>query len=119
MTTLNGSFEVTSWDETTYRERDGRRLTRASHSRWTSTLLISHTDLARCDAGSIGPTLRTIRRADVDRSQADSCMRIIAASARGGHYTACNERGGQAAAGRAVTESAPASVIRERVVTPD
>jgi Protein of unknown function (DUF3224) len=32
MTTLNGSFEVTSWVETTYRERDGRRLTRASVS---------------------------------------------------------------------------------------
>jgi|GEM_PF-5537379 len=32
MTTLNGSFEVTSWDETTYRERDDRRQTRASVS---------------------------------------------------------------------------------------
>ena len=30
MTTLNGSFEVTSWDERAYDERDGRRLTKAS-----------------------------------------------------------------------------------------
>ena len=29
MTTLNGSFEVLSWDETAYDERDGRRLTKA------------------------------------------------------------------------------------------
>src|SRR5690242_4150875 len=32
MTTLNASFEVTPWGETTYRERDGRRLTTASAS---------------------------------------------------------------------------------------
>ena len=30
VTTLNGSFELVSWDETTYDERDGRRLTKAS-----------------------------------------------------------------------------------------
>ena len=30
MTTLNGSFEVESWDESPYDERDNRRLTRAS-----------------------------------------------------------------------------------------
>lgn len=30
MTTLNGSFEVASWDESPYDERDGRRLTKAS-----------------------------------------------------------------------------------------
>lgn len=30
MTTLNGSFEVESWDESPYDERDGRRLTKAS-----------------------------------------------------------------------------------------
>lgn len=30
MTTLNGSFEVASWDETPHDERDGHRLTRAS-----------------------------------------------------------------------------------------
>src|SRR4051794_27009558 len=30
MATLNGSFEVASWDESPYEEREGRRLTRAS-----------------------------------------------------------------------------------------
>jgi Protein of unknown function (DUF3224) len=30
MTTMNGSFQVTSWDENAFEERDGRRLTRAS-----------------------------------------------------------------------------------------
>ena len=30
MTTLKGSFEVASWDEIPYDERDSRRLTRAS-----------------------------------------------------------------------------------------
>jgi Protein of unknown function (DUF3224) len=30
MATLNGSFEVASWDESPYEERGGRRLTRAS-----------------------------------------------------------------------------------------
>ena len=30
MTTMNGSFQVASWNENAYDERDGRRLTRAS-----------------------------------------------------------------------------------------
>jgi hypothetical protein len=30
MATLNGSFQVASWDESPYEEREGRRLTRAS-----------------------------------------------------------------------------------------
>jgi hypothetical protein len=30
MATLNGEFQVASWDENAYDERDGRRLTRAS-----------------------------------------------------------------------------------------
>ncbi|MBV8946782.1 MAG: DUF3224 domain-containing protein, partial [Solirubrobacterales bacterium] len=30
MTTLNGGFQVASWSEDPYDERDGRRLTRAS-----------------------------------------------------------------------------------------
>jgi hypothetical protein len=30
MTRLNGSFEVVSWDESPYDERDGRQLTKAS-----------------------------------------------------------------------------------------
>jgi hypothetical protein len=30
MATLNGKFQVASWDESAYEERDGRRLTRAS-----------------------------------------------------------------------------------------
>jgi hypothetical protein len=30
MTTLRGGFQVTSWDEKPYDERDGRRLTKAS-----------------------------------------------------------------------------------------
>jgi hypothetical protein len=30
MATLKGGFQVTSWDENAYDERDGRRLTRAS-----------------------------------------------------------------------------------------
>jgi hypothetical protein len=30
MTTLNGAFQVASWDENAYDEGDGRRLTRAS-----------------------------------------------------------------------------------------
>jgi hypothetical protein len=30
MTTLNGSFDVMSWDESPYDERDGRRLTKTS-----------------------------------------------------------------------------------------
>jgi hypothetical protein len=30
MTTLNGGFQVGSWDENAYDEREGRRLTRAS-----------------------------------------------------------------------------------------
>lgn len=30
MTTLNGGFQVASWDENAYDEREGRRLTRAS-----------------------------------------------------------------------------------------
>ena len=30
MATVNGSFQVTAWDENAYQEREGRRLTRAS-----------------------------------------------------------------------------------------
>ena len=30
MATLNGSFQVASWDESAYEEREGRRLTRAT-----------------------------------------------------------------------------------------
>ena len=30
MATINGSFQVTSWDENAYEEREGRRLTKAS-----------------------------------------------------------------------------------------
>ena len=32
MTTLNGGFQIASWDENAYDEREGRRLTRASVS---------------------------------------------------------------------------------------